>query len=78
MVIYRIRWYGFGKMKNEVHALVYGLCGTKSDKTTISVVRRLAVGPTGPCKPARDSNPESSDHLLYVQRVGIEPTTSAV
>ena len=31
---------------------------------TLSVVRRLTVGPTGLLKPARDSNPESSDVLL--------------
>ena len=29
------------------------------------VVRRLAVGPTGRWKPARDSNPESSDDFAF-------------
>ena len=34
------------------------------------VVRRLAVGPTGLRKPARESNPESSDSCVTKRKIG--------
>jgi hypothetical protein len=49
----------FGKNSGyQIHILK-----VKKKEKGEAVVRRLTVGPTGQEKPARDLNPESSDHL---------------